>query len=151
MVVRMRQESKLSAQGPLTVPAEIRRKANLHAGTRFSWEVDDAGNIILKPMRLTLADVAGMFKSTRPVRDQEIRGAKLVHFLDTVLDTDAFIIESREVIEAARFAFAAGRADFADHVILESARRHGADRVYTFDLDFSRMPGAERLQARKRR
>lgn len=71
----MRQESTLTAQGQVTVPAEIRRKANLHPGTRFAWEVDPDGNIILKPMRLTLADVAGMFRSARPVSDQEIRAA----------------------------------------------------------------------------
>jgi len=71
----MRQESRLTTQGQLTVPAEIRRKANLHPGTRFAWEVDEAGNILLKPMRLSLADVAGMFKLERPVSDQEIRAA----------------------------------------------------------------------------
>lgn len=71
----MRQESKLTAQGQLTVPAEIRRKANLHPGTRFSWEVDGSGNILLKPMRLTLADVAGLYKVKGPVTDQEIRAA----------------------------------------------------------------------------
>jgi len=71
----MRQESKLTAQGQLTVPAEIRRQANLHPGTRFSWEIDQAGNILLKPMRLTLMDVAGMFKTGRPISDKEIKAA----------------------------------------------------------------------------
>jgi predicted nucleic-acid-binding protein len=71
--------------------------------------------------------------------------AKLVHFLNTVLETDAFIFENREVIEAAMFGFSSGDADFADHVILESARRSGAERLFTFDLDFSRVPGVERL------
>jgi len=68
-------ESKLTAQGQLTMPAEIRRKANVHAGTKFSWEVDDAGNIVLKPMRLSLEGIAGMFKVDRPVTDEEIRKA----------------------------------------------------------------------------
>jgi len=70
---------------------------------------------------------------------------KVVHFLTQVLETNAFIIENRSVIEAATFAFATGKADFADHVILESARRNGVERIYTFDLDFSRVPGAQRL------
>jgi len=73
--------------------------------------------------------------------------AKLVHFLDTVLATDAFILENREVVEAARFGFSSGHGDFADHIILESARRNGSYRTYTFDLDFSRVPGAVRLKA----
>jgi predicted nucleic acid-binding protein len=71
---------------------------------------------------------------------------KLVHFLNTVLETDVFILENREVVEAAMFGFSSGNADFADHVILESARRNGAGQVYTFDLDFSRIPGAVRLK-----
>jgi AbrB family looped-hinge helix DNA binding protein len=71
----MRQESKLAAQGQITVPADIRRQANVHPGTRFTWEVDAAGNIMLRPLRLSLADVAGMFKVDRPITDQEINQA----------------------------------------------------------------------------
>ena len=76
--------------------------------------------------------------------------AKLAQFLHAVLETDAFIIEGREVVEAAMFGFSSGTADFADHVILETARRNGADRVYTFDLDFSRVQGAVRLKPSSR-
>lgn len=71
----MKLESKLTAQGQLTMPAEIRRKANVHAGTRFVWEVDEAGTILLKPMRLGLSDVAGMFKLDHPLTDEAIRKA----------------------------------------------------------------------------
>jgi len=71
----MPHESRLTAQGQLTMPAEIRRKANVHAGTRFTWAVDGEGNIVLKPLRLGLADVAGMFKLDRPLTDDEIRKA----------------------------------------------------------------------------
>lgn len=76
---------------------------------------------------------------------------KLAKFLTTVLETDAFLVENRSSVEAAAAAFAIGPGDFADHVILESARRHGADPVYTFDLDFSRVPGAVRLKPARRR
>jgi AbrB family looped-hinge helix DNA binding protein len=71
----MRQESKLTAQERITMPAEIRRQANVHPGTRFTWEVDVAGNILLRPIRLSLADVAGMFTTGRPMGDQEIQEA----------------------------------------------------------------------------
>jgi len=57
------------------MPADIRRKANVHAGTRFTWDVDAAGNILLKPIRLKLADVAGMFKLDHPLTDEEIKKA----------------------------------------------------------------------------
>jgi predicted nucleic-acid-binding protein len=72
--------------------------------------------------------------------------SKLVNFLNTILATDAFIIENREIVEAAMFGYSSGYGDFADHIILESARRNGADQMYTFDLDFSRVPGAVRLK-----
>ena len=42
-----------------------------------------------------------------------------------MLETNVFIIENRAVIEAAMFGCSSGNADFADHVILESARQHG--------------------------
>ena len=57
------------------MPVEIRRQANVHAGTRFTWEVGADGNILLKPMRLGLSDVAGMFKLEHPLTDEGIRKA----------------------------------------------------------------------------
>ena len=71
----MRDASRLTAQGQLTMPAEIRRKANVHAGTQFKWEVDEVGNILLKPMRLGLAEVAGLFKLDHPLTDEALRKA----------------------------------------------------------------------------
>ena len=71
----MRNASRLTAQGQLTMPADIRRKANVHTGTRFIWDVDEAGTILLKPMRLGLAEVAGMFKIDHPLTDEAIRKA----------------------------------------------------------------------------
>jgi bifunctional DNA-binding transcriptional regulator/antitoxin component of YhaV-PrlF toxin-antitoxin module len=57
------------------MPVEIRKQANVHAGTRFTWEVDDNGTILLKPMRLGLADVAGMYKVKKTLTDEDIRKA----------------------------------------------------------------------------
>ena len=74
-VATMRQVSKLTAHGQITMPVEIRRQANVHPGTRFAWEVDAAGNILLRPVRLSLADVAGIFPTGHPIGDQEIREA----------------------------------------------------------------------------
>jgi len=71
----MGQESRLTAQGRITMPADIRRQANVPPGTRFTWEVDAAGNILLRPMRLTLDDVAGMFKAKQPIADRDIHRA----------------------------------------------------------------------------
>ena len=73
----MRQESRLTAQGKLTVPAE------------------------------TVLALRKIYQFKRE---------KLVHFINTVL---------------------------------ESVRRNGAERLYTFDLDLSRVAGAVRLGRRR--
>ena len=44
------------------------------------------------------------------------------------------------------FAYAAGRAGFPDHVILEAARNRGIAKVFTFDQDLARSEGAVLLK-----
>jgi predicted nucleic-acid-binding protein len=75
---------------------------------------------------------------------------KLVQFLNTVLDADAFVLENREVVEAAMFGYASGKAGFPDYVILESARQRGVDQVFTFDRDLGRAEGCVLIKARGR-
>lgn len=75
---------------------------------------------------------------------------QVLTFVNTVLEADAFVLEDREVIEAALFAFATGGAGYADCVILESARRQGAVPVFTFDLDLAKVEGAALLKGRHR-
>jgi len=58
------------------------------------------------------------------------------------IDTNAFVLERREVVEAAMSAYAAGKAGFSDHVILEAARAKGAAQTFTFDRALARAPGA---------
>ena len=72
--------------------------------------------------------------------------AQLVKFVNTVLEADAFVLEQREVIEGALFAYAAGKAGFSDQVILEAARVKGVAETYTFDRDLARTPGAVLLK-----
>ena len=71
----MRKESRLTARGRLTMPAEIRNQAHVQAGTRFNWEVDGDGNILLKPLRLGLSEVSGMFRLDHHLSDAAIQKA----------------------------------------------------------------------------
>ena len=70
---------------------------------------------------------------------------QLVRFLNTVLEAESFVLEHRDVIEAAMFAYASGNAGFADYVILETARTRGIARTFTFDRDLARAEGAALL------
>ena len=75
---------------------------------------------------------------------------RLVQFLNAVLEGGTFVLENREVIELAKFAFAEGKAGFADYVILESARKLGAKEVFTFDREFARTEGVVLVKGRHR-
>lgn len=66
---------------------------------------------------------------------------KLVRFISTVLETDVFVHESRDVLERALFAYSGGSAGFADYVILESALTKGIRTFHTFDKKLARSPG----------
>ena len=72
---------------------------------------------------------------------------KLIQFLNTVLETEAFALENREVVERAMFAYASGKAGFADQVILESAKAKGIAQTFTFDRNLARTSGAVLLEA----
>jgi len=71
----------------------------------------------------------------------KLQKSNLVQFVNAVLEGDSFILEQREIIEAAMFAYADGNADFSDYVILESSRNKGVGRFYTFDKEISRTEG----------
>jgi predicted nucleic-acid-binding protein len=75
---------------------------------------------------------------------------KLVNFINTVLEADAFVLENREVLERAMFAFAVGKAGFADYVIVETARHRGIGQVFTFDRALARAEGAAMLKVSNR-
>ncbi|CAK0781582.1 hypothetical protein CCP4SC76_7890001 [Gammaproteobacteria bacterium] len=54
------------------------------------------------------------------------------------MPTDGLTIEDKSSVYAALDAYANGRADFSDYLILESARAARALPVYTFDRRFAR-------------
>ncbi|HTA89183.1 MAG TPA: PIN domain-containing protein [Polyangiaceae bacterium] len=63
--------------------------------------------------------------------------------LRRLIDTDGVRVEDGATTRLALAAFEAGAEDFADHFILESARRDGALPLHTFDERLSRIDGAK--------
>jgi bifunctional DNA-binding transcriptional regulator/antitoxin component of YhaV-PrlF toxin-antitoxin module len=78
-----RGESTLTAQGQLTVPAAVRRKAKLLTGTRVTWSVSDEGVVMMHPIRLLPSDIVGSFKSKRVVSNAQIERAIREGYLAT--------------------------------------------------------------------
>jgi predicted nucleic-acid-binding protein len=63
--------------------------------------------------------------------------------LRRLIDTEGVQVEEGPTTRSALAAFEAGTADFADYLILESARRDGALPLHTFDERLSRSDGAK--------
>ena len=56
--------------------------------------------------------------------------------------TDCLEVEDVDDVAAAAYRYRQGGADFSDLMILAAAKRAGADPLYTFDRDLSRLAGA---------
>ena len=63
--------------------------------------------------------------------------------LRRLIQTDGVQVDDQPTTRLALAAFEAGTADFADYLILESARRDGALPLHTFDERLSRSDGAK--------
>lgn len=68
--------------------------------------------------------------------------------LQRLLAVDGVRIEDERVVRQALTLFEGGPADFADYVILESARQDGALPVITFDRKFAQVDEVEIAQER---
>ncbi|CAN5342194.1 type II toxin-antitoxin system VapC family toxin [soil metagenome] len=69
----------------------------------------------------------------------------------TAADSDAgtpFVVEDRVLLEQAVADYAAGRADFADHLIGRLAKASGATTTYTFDRTAAATASFKLLRAR---
>ena len=53
----MTAHSKLTSQGQISVPAEIRRKLGIGPGSILEWEAQDGQAVVRKAGRSTFADV----------------------------------------------------------------------------------------------
>lgn len=68
----MTSESTVQERGQITLPKAIRARANVKRGDRFSFEVNETGQIVMTPQRrLSIHDLRRMFPITEPIGDFE--------------------------------------------------------------------------------
>jgi AbrB family looped-hinge helix DNA binding protein len=60
-------QSKVTAQGQISVPAEVRRKLGIGPGSVLEWHEQDGGVVVRRAGRFTSSDVhAALFPKGRP-------------------------------------------------------------------------------------
>lgn len=52
--------SRVTSNGQVTIPAEIRKDKQIKPGDTMIWSVDDRGTIQVRPLRYSLADLDGI-------------------------------------------------------------------------------------------
>lgn len=62
-----------------------------------------------------------------------------------LLEAEELVVEEADDAASAAMAYAAGSADFADHMIAAAAARMGCETLYTFDRKAARNPSATLL------
>ena len=73
-----------------------------------------------------------------------VERANILQTLRRLLAADEFEFANRAAVGAAIQRYAAGKADFSDYLIGESAALAGASVTYTFDRELARTPGFSR-------
>jgi AbrB family looped-hinge helix DNA binding protein len=69
--------SKVTNQGQISVPAEVRKDLGIRAGTELIWDRNENGDYTVRPKRFTLADLHRMVgPSTVRLTDQELHKAR---------------------------------------------------------------------------
>jgi AbrB family looped-hinge helix DNA binding protein len=69
--------SRVTNQGQVSVPAEVRKDLGIRAGTELIWDRQENGVYAVRPKRLTLADVHRVVgPATVRLTDRELREAR---------------------------------------------------------------------------
>ena len=69
--------SKVTNQGQISVPAQVRKDLGIRAGTELIWDRREDGNYTIRPKRLTLADLHRVVgPSTVRLTDRELQEAR---------------------------------------------------------------------------
>jgi AbrB family looped-hinge helix DNA binding protein len=55
------QTLRITARGQITIPAELRKKLKIKAGTRITW-MEENGRLVLTPIERLLDEIQGFLK-----------------------------------------------------------------------------------------
>ncbi len=70
-------KSKVTRQGQISVPAEVRRDLGLHTGSELVWDRQENGDYLIRPKRITLADVHELLGPPKVrLTERELREAR---------------------------------------------------------------------------
>jgi antitoxin PrlF len=73
LIVKILAESKLTTQGQVSVPAEVRRRLGVVPGESLEWEERESGEIVVRRAdRMTFAEIRKKFAHLRPARPATI-------------------------------------------------------------------------------
>jgi len=62
----MRETSRVTSKGQVTIPVRIRRLLGIDRGDTIVFEATDDGTVVIRPVRRRLPDLAGVLPATRP-------------------------------------------------------------------------------------
>ena len=69
--------SKVTSQGQISVPSEVRRDLGIRPGTELVWDRKENGEYVVRPKRLVLADLHQVVGTlTVHLSDEELREAR---------------------------------------------------------------------------
>jgi AbrB family looped-hinge helix DNA binding protein len=70
-------KSKVTSQGQISVPAEVRRDLGVRTGTELVWDRQENGDYVVRAKRFTLDDLAGLVGVAKVrLTDQELKEAR---------------------------------------------------------------------------
>jgi len=69
--------SKITRQGQISVPAEVRRDLGIGPGSELLWDRRENGEYVIRPKRTTLADLHALLGEPKvALSDQELVDAR---------------------------------------------------------------------------
>ena len=75
--------SKVTAQGQISVPAEVRKRLAIRPGTQLIWSLSENGDMVIKPKKYSLEDTQKILADGPDIRldDNELQEARTSSWL----------------------------------------------------------------------